>query len=218
MGFPTQAWQPPRVLRAPLLSLAILALACAPDEGTPVREDETTIHPDAPPLAPFDACRVTTAREPATWAAHLTACSEIDYPLHPPSSGPHFSQWAAFGTYDAPVPWGFLVHSMEHGAIVLAYRCEPEDCGDVVAALQSIADARVDPLCRGADSPSRFVIVPDPTLDVAIAALAWERSYLATCLDLESLEAFVDAHYGQAPEDLCAPGVDLSASGWCPEG
>ena len=201
------------------LSLALIPLAgllvTACDEGTPTRVDEETIHPDAPPLAPFEECRVTTAREPATSAAHEPACSEIDYPFHPPSSGRHFSQWAAFGTYGAPVPWGFLVHSMEHGAVVLAYRCEPDDCAEIEAALQAIADARFDPLCRGADTPSRFVIVPDPTLEVAIAALAWERSYLATCLDLESLEAFVDAHYGQGPEDLCAPGVDRSATGWC---
>ncbi|AKF03451.1 DUF3105 domain-containing protein [Sandaracinus amylolyticus] len=201
---------------AVLTSLAaLLALACAPEEGTPVRVDEETIHPGAPPLAPFTECSVTTAREPATSAAHETACTEIDYPFHPPASGRHYSQWADFGTYDAPVPWGFLVHSMEHGAIVLAYRCEPDECDALVATLQEIADSRVDPLCRAGDTPSRFVIVPDPTLDVALAAVAWEHVYLATCLDRESLEAFVDAHYAQAPEDLCASGVDRSASGWC---
>ena len=63
--------------------------------------------------------------------------------------------------------------------------------------------------------PSRFVIVPEPDLPVAVAAVAWEHVYTATCLDLASLQAFVDAHYGQAPEDTCAPGVDLSAEGWC---
>jgi hypothetical protein len=199
-----------------LSPLALLAPGCASDPGAGGRLDERTTLPDAPPLAPFEACTVTTAREPATSATHVAACAPLEYPFHPPASGPHFGQWAAFGTYDAPVPWGYLVHSLEHGAIVLAYRCEPDECAAVVSALQSIADARVDSLCRGADTPSRFIIVPDPTLDVAIAAVAWEHVYLATCLDLPSLQAFADAHYAQAPEDFCAAGVDRSATGWCP--
>ncbi|MDQ3036674.1 MAG: DUF3105 domain-containing protein [Myxococcota bacterium] len=198
--------------------LAAVLGACSstsvPIDGA--RVDEMTIHPDAPPIAPHTECSVYTAREPAASAEHRPVCSAIEYPVHPPASGAHYSQWAAFGTYDAPVPPGFLVHSLEHGAIVLAYRCDGGDCPEITSALAAIVSEHgEDPLCRGEASPSRFVIVPDPELEQPIAAIAWEHVYLATCLDLPSLRAFVDLHYGQAPEDLCAPGVDRSATGWC---
>ena len=103
---------------------------------------------------------------------------------------------------------------MEHGGVILAYNCEA-DCAEVVTELQAIADSIDDPLCTGEVLPQRIIIVPMPDLDVAVAALAWERGYVATCLDPPSLRAFVNEHYGMAPEDLCFTGVDLSAGGWC---
>ena len=151
-------------------------------------------------------------------AEHRTPCSDVAYPFYPPSSGPHFSQWASFNTYSAPVPWGFLVHSMEHGAVVLAYNCSvASDCDAVRAEFASIiADRGLDPLCRDEDWASRIIVVPDPTLTVPIAAVAWRNVYRATCLDPVSLRAFVNAHYAMASENLCVPGVDLSAGVWCP--
>ncbi len=200
----------------PLAPLLLLAVGCS--AAAPARTDERIAHPDAPPIAPFDECTVYTATERATARDHRPVCSALAYPSMPPAGGPHFGQWADFGVYDAPVPWGFLVHALEHGAIVLAYRCEPGPECDAVRAelLGVVASAGVDPLCRTGDAESRFIVVPDPTLEWSVAALAWEHVYLATCLDRASLDEFVAAHYGQAPEDLCAPGVDLSATGWCP--
>lgn len=196
------------------LALALSASCGGTTEGG--RVDVVVTHPDAPPIAPFDECTVTTAREPAASAEHRTPCSEIDYPTHPPSAGPHYSQWAAFRTYDAPVPWGFLVHALEHGAVVIAYRCD-EPCPEIESELAAIVAERApDPLCRVEDAPTRLIVVPDPTLVEPIAAVAWEHVYTATCLDPPSLRAFLDAHYGRGPEDLCIAGVDRSATGWCP--
>jgi len=204
-------------MRRLLLATAVLlatGLLAACGQGT-TEPGSRTFHPDAEPIAPYAECTVTITDEPATSAAHVPACSELAFGAYPPSSGTHFSSWAAFGEYDAPVPWGFLVHSLEHGAVVLAYRCETE-CPELVAGLRAVIDAHGDdPVCRLEDGP-RFVLVPDPDLEWPIAAVAWEHRYVATCLDPESLGAFVDEHYGQAPEDLCVPGVDRSADGWCP--
>jgi hypothetical protein len=194
------------------------ALADAgPTERLIVRIDDPPTHPARPPIAPFTTCTVTTAVDTFPSADHRTPCTPIDYPYHPPAGGPHFAFWAAFETYDAPVPWGYLVHALEHGAVVLAYRCErPADCDAVRAEFASIiADRGVDPTCRLEATPSRIIVVPDPLLPVPIAAVAWQHSYRATCLDPASLRAFVDAHYAMAPEDFCFPGMDLSATAWC---
>lgn len=200
--------------RAFLLGSITSLLAGCP--GTHGRTDEVITHPDAPPIAPFLECTVYTAREPSEARNHVEPCTPLAYEL-PPAGGPHYSQWAAFGTYEAPVPWGFLVHAMEHGAVVLAYRCaEGAECDAIRRELAAIVEARPpDALCRG-DARIRYVLAPAPDLEWPIAVLAWEHLYTATCLDRSSIEAFVEAHYGRAPEDTCAEGVDLSAMGWCP--
>lgn len=180
------------------------------------RTDVVTTHPTATPIAPATTCDVTTARQPAVSRVHRSACSEIDYLFVPPAAGNHYEIWADFLTYDAPVPWGFLVHSLEHGGVVLAYDPASPAADDVQAAFASVVAAHgLDPVCRDQSWPSRFVVVPSPDLDVPIAAIAWEHTYEATCLDVPSLTAFVEAHYAHAPEDLCVPGVDGSSSGWC---
>lgn len=194
------------------LLLALGLAACSPE---PERMNEMTIYPDAEPIAPFTECRVTTAEEPSLGADHVAVCDPLMPAVFPPTSGTHFSSWADFGTYDAPVPWGFLVHAMEHGAVVVGYRCEAA-CPELVSELQAIIDAQpADPMCRG-DDAARFILVPMPDLVEPIAVLAWEHLYLATCLDRPSMEAFMTAHYAQAPEDFCNPGTDRAASGWCP--
>jgi hypothetical protein len=189
-----------------------------PIDGGILRTEDPPTHPVAPPIARFVSCRVTTATDAISGAEHHLPCDTIDYPYHPPSAGPHYSQWAAFQTYTAPVPPGFLVHAMEHGAVILSYHCATDaDCDPVRAAFATIvADRGLDDVCRDEDTPQRIIIVPDPTLTVPIAATAWEHVYTATCLDEPSLRAFIDAHYAMAPENFCFPGVDLSSTGWCP--
>ena len=191
------------------LPLLVLALGCSgpPSGGADGGlVDRVQIRPDAPPIAPSTECVVTTGREPALSATHVPVCSALDYPRHPPAGGRHFGTWADFATYAQPVPWGYLVHSLEHGAVVLAHNC-PEGCPEVLAAFERIRAETDDPACRDHDNGSRIIVVPDPELDVPLAAVAWEHVYLASCLDLASLEAFVDAHYARAPENFCSPGT-----------
>jgi len=125
--------------------------------------------------------------------------------------------WASYETYAAPVPWGFLVHSLEHGGVVLAYDPSSRAASEIQAAFAALISAHgADPICRDQIWMSRIIVVPAHDLASPIAAVAWEHTYEATCLDVPSLTAFVEAHYGHGPEDLCAPGEDASRTGWCP--
>ena len=171
-------------------------------------------HPDAPPIPPATACTVISGETTPTDRSHVLECSSLSFDHTPPTYGNHYPVWADFKTYDAPVPWGYLVHSLEHGAVVLAYSC-PDDCDGIADALERIrSEVARDPRCTEA-TRNRVIVVPDPTLDVPIAAAAWGHIYRATCLDEESLRVFIDSAYALAPENFCANGVDLSASGWC---
>ncbi len=54
---------------------------------------------------------------------HVVDISEIQYNSNPPTSGSHFPVWAKKGVYDRVISDGYLVHSLEHGYIVISYNC-----------------------------------------------------------------------------------------------
>ncbi len=172
-------------------------------------------NPEQSPLPGETECVVAIAGEPAPSAGHLELCTPNTYPLIPPTGGDHYARWASFGSYTEPVPWSFLVHSMEHGGIVLAHRCSESECPEVHALFDTLMAEREDELCREGVR-NRFVKVPAPDLGAPFAVVAWEFVYQATCVDEESIREFIDEHYAGGPEDLCAQGVDLSDEGWCP--
>ncbi|RYE86618.1 MAG: DUF3105 domain-containing protein, partial [Myxococcales bacterium] len=143
---------------------------------------------------------------------HVATCSPLAFSSNPPSSGNHYGVWAQFRSYQKVIPRGFWVHSMEHGAVVLLHNC-PDGCADDVVRLQQLIDAfPADPLCTGSGGPTRrLILVADPKLGSRFGAAAWGHTLTADCLDpatLESLGAFMTAHYAQGPENFCTSGVD----------
>jgi len=165
----------------------------------------------AAPLRPDASCEViidTPAPSPNN--LHVPVGTVVSYTSNPPAWGPHFPVWAAFQAYDAPVPRSYWVHNLEHGAVVLLYNCDaPGGCPDTVAALkQVIASLPDDPLCtaRGEGIRLRYVLTPDPLLDVPVAATGWGWTYKAQCVDVPTLTQFLKDRYGQGPETTCGNG------------
>jgi hypothetical protein len=175
--------------------------------GTPVEP----LAPRFETLVPDSACAAVEREFDLTSApgpAHVTACSEISYATNPPCVGPHYGTWAAFQNYDEPIPRGFWVHSLEHGAVVITYSCE--DCQDeVAAAKQMITELPVDPLCS-APVERRVILAPDPRLDTRWAASAWGFTLTSECFEPEIFSAFAISHNAAGPEDFCANGLDVS--------
>ena len=209
------------------LALGLSAQGCGPsstiEEGdagsdtgsnpsTPVVE---TLHPDAEPLPGEAECTVvTTTGIPVSSAIHVPLCTKVKYATNPPSGGDHWEKWVSFKEYAAPVPREMYVHSMEHGAVILSYRCD-DGCPEIVDALREVRDGlTIDPKCvQYAGTPTRIVITPDPELDTPIAASAWGATYTATCIDKASLASFIAKTYAKTYEDICFPGVDVSVPG-----
>jgi hypothetical protein len=161
--------------------------------------------PDSP-----ENCGTTVTQYAIDPSPHIAQCFPVTYSSNPPTSGPHYPIWGAFKTYSAPIPRGFTVHDLEHGAVVISYKCAG-GCASEVAALQALVDARpADPGCV-APVKSRIVIAPDPLLATRFAAAAWGFALTSQCFDLPALGAFIDAHYGMGTENFCADGVDVAA-------
>ena len=171
----------------------------------------TTSYPDAGPLPGQAACKVVITRNLAiTGQTHVELCSPVAYSTNPPSGGDHWPEWAAYRIYDVPVAREMYVHNLEHGAVVLSYRCEQAECPDVVKALASAFRNTQDPLCGPA---ARAIMTQDLKLATPIAVAAWGATYTATCIDEASLTEFVNSSIGKGTEAVCAGGTDIQASG-----
>ena len=154
-------------------------------------------------------CDLELLAHPIEGHMHVAACSPVAYGTNPPSSGNHYPDWAAYKTYASPVPRGYAVHDLEHGAVVVTYNC-PDGCPTDVAALASWAAALPeDHACVATPIQRRLVIAPDPQLDVKFAAAAWGETLRAPCFDVAAFTEFFRVHVGQGPEIVCADGVDL---------
>ncbi|MEO7093354.1 MAG: DUF3105 domain-containing protein, partial [Polyangiales bacterium] len=186
----------------------------APPDGDAAPRTKLT-YPCDPPLTTSTAatCGATVQSwkientDDAGFVYHVGFDTDVSYCTKPPSSGPHYGVWAAYRSYTTPVPHENLVHDLEHGAVLVLFRCTAADgCPSVAASLQSVIDARpVDPTCDVAVK-RRVILAPDPALDVAVGAGAWGWTYRATCVDAATLGAFIDAHYGHGTEDTCFDG------------
>lgn len=119
----------------------------------------------------------------------------------PPSGGDHNPRPLTCGVYDQQPPDEFAVHSLEHGAVWIAY-------GPAVPA----ADVQV---LRGYGSLDHVLVTPYAGMDTPITLVAWERRLEVQSASDPRVKEFVDGFRNgpTAPErgGACA-GVGQPAS------
>lgn len=54
---------------------------------------------------------------------HIAIGTEEKYNSNPPTSGPHYEEWVKSGIYDNPKDDRNLVHSLEHGYVIISFNC-----------------------------------------------------------------------------------------------
>lgn len=124
---------------------------------------------------------------------------EVDYAQTPPTGGDHNPAWLNCGVYSEPVPNINAVHSLEHGAIWVAY--DPAQ----------VDQAEVDAL--RAELPSTYTILaPYDDLDTPISVSAWNAQLKVDSADDERIGEFVRAYWrnlnGPEPNAACAGAID----------
>jgi len=124
---------------------------------------------------------------------HVTQGTDVDWLADPPHSGPHYPTWETWGEHADVVPRGNWVHNLEHGGIVLSYKCN-DDCETELDVLREVLSARPE---------LRILLTPDPLLPGdRFAAVSWTWTYRFDAPDLDTLLCFVDQHENHAPEDV----------------
>ncbi len=129
-------------------------------------------------------------RQPASTGGHLVPGQSPGYRDRMPTAGAHDPKWIDPGVYDRPQIATRLVHSLEHGMIVIYYDSPPEE---VFATLQTWAGLYGGPW-------SGLVVVPMPGLGDEVVLTAWERMLRLKPFDAPTAAAFVDTYRGRGPE------------------
>lgn len=146
------------------------------------------------------------------------------YNSNPPTSGPHDPDWIRPGVYDSPQDKYKLIHSLEHGYVVISYNCQApspksqtsifsvrahEDEGDLDNDEVSSPSASPIPSCELGDQLKSFVeklglkrVIVNPNLEInkRIVIVAWERILKMDSFDEELAEKFVRAFHNKGPE------------------
>jgi hypothetical protein len=123
---------------------------------------------------------------------------EVDYERSPPVGGEHNPVWQNAGFYEQPVRDENAVHTLEHGAVWIAY--SPDLPADQQDRIRQIVE-----------SQSCVLASPYSGLDSPVVASAWGRQLGLESADRPELERFVRAYRlgPQAPEPgaPCTGGV-----------
>ncbi|OGG26847.1 hypothetical protein A2960_01635 [Candidatus Gottesmanbacteria bacterium RIFCSPLOWO2_01_FULL_39_12b] len=55
---------------------------------------------------------------------HVKVGTNVSFNSNPPASGSHYEEWEKSGIYAGPLDDRKLVHSLEHGYIIISYNCD----------------------------------------------------------------------------------------------
>jgi hypothetical protein len=87
---------------------------------------------------------------------HVPLDTPFDYNSNPPTSGPHYEDWIRPGIFDSPQHDQKLIHSLEHGYVIISYNCDAPKIGQLPEktrfSLIPVAMAHVEPEDTATDS------------------------------------------------------------------
>ena len=112
---------------------------------------------------------------------------DIEYASLTPAGGQHNPQWLNCGIFDEPVRPENVIHSLEHGAVWLAYQAGLED--DQVETLRNLVRQE-----RSRQGEPMIILSPVPELETPIVATAWRVQLAVENAQDERLQAFVDRY------------------------
>lgn len=116
----------------------------------------------------------------------------VQYEQTPPAGGDHNAVWLNCGVYSEPVPNENAVHSLEHGAVWVAYDPERVSGDDLQTLIDSV--------------PETYTVVsPFPGIEAPVVASAWGSQIALDGVDDERLQDFIDKFWQSA--DAPEPGA-----------
>ncbi|MBI2049631.1 DUF3105 domain-containing protein [Candidatus Roizmanbacteria bacterium] len=150
---------------------------------------------------------------PVLGREHVKVGTKVEYSSNPPTSGEHFEVWTKSGVYDKPTEDGHLVHSLEHGYVIISHNCEIQN------KISNIKDQKDGTKSAGIDNKNckdfveklegfvredswKMILIPRPSLDTDFALTAWGKIDKFNIQDasINRVNAFKEAFRSQGPE------------------
>jgi hypothetical protein len=121
--------------------------------------------------------------QPYAGGQHVTADQQVAYTHSPPFGGAHDGYWAACNgvVYPTAVRTENLVHSLEHGAVWIAYNPD-QITGDALSTLQ-----------KKVDGERYMVMSPYPGLDSPVSLQSWGHQLKVGDVTDPRIDEFVSA-------------------------
>ncbi|WP_043442453.1 DUF3105 domain-containing protein [Arthrobacter sp. L77] len=122
----------------------------------------------------------------------------VEYEQSPPVGGDHDPIWTNCGVYTEPLPNENSVHSLEHGAVWIAYNPD-------------IGQAGIDTLTELVGERSYVLLSPYPGLESPVAASAWGIQLEVDSADDPRLATFltkyIQGEQTREPGAACSGGI-----------
>ncbi|MFB6222062.1 MAG: DUF3105 domain-containing protein [Haloarcula sp.] len=126
---------------------------------------------------------------------HVERGTAIDYQRVPPLSGAHYSSTVSPGFYEATPLLGDLVHTLEHGAVIIYY--DPDAISpEARRSLREFSSVHTG-------TWQSVVAVPNPNDDprATYIVTAWRHELTMDSYDAETVHAFLSEYLGRGPEN-----------------
>ncbi|WP_276273666.1 DUF3105 domain-containing protein [Haloarcula litorea] len=143
-----------------------------------------------------DADRLSAVeRFPSQGTDHVAAGTEIDYARVPPLSGTHYGGTVDAGFYETTPALGDLVHTLEHGAVVVYY--------DPAATTDAANESLREFAAANTGTWRSVVVAPNPNADPAAdyVLTAWRHRLYMDGYDARTVHAFLSEFLGRGPEN-----------------
>ncbi len=138
----------------------------------------------------FSAKPLLGQNVPISGRQHFPDDTKITYDTNPPAEGNHYPEAQDAGVYTTAPADGHLVHSLEHGAVILWYN--PKLLSqDQVKQLTNLFNSI---------SLSKTIMTPRESMDVSVAVTSWGRILKLESIDEKQIKAFFETNYNRGPE------------------
>lgn len=120
---------------------------------------------------------------------------EAKYETDLPTSGPHNQQPAPWGSYKQEIPNENLVHSMEHGGVIVTYKPGLDQ-----ATVEKIDRLFVKPFSNRKFTPSKAIVMPYAKNDAPIVMRSWNRIFRLQQFDERAMVDYYLKNVNKSPE------------------
>jgi hypothetical protein len=126
---------------------------------------------------------------------HVPESQNVEYAQSPPLSGPHYDRPTQGGFYEEPQPAGNIVHSLEHGAVVIYYN-ESAMNESTRSSLQAFADTHTG-------TWRSVIVVPNENASAEsdFVLTAWRNRMYMDSYDAQVVFEFLSQFLGRGPEN-----------------